>query len=113
MERKKIKVYTKLDNNEEINEFLAIKNEDVIKYIDFSNNIMVVDMQNNIIKRENDDYIFTINFVQNDIDIIIKKLKKNYHKSIKVLLVDKTKKSYLVRYLLEDENILNEYCVNF
>lgn len=113
MERKKIKVYTKFDNVEKNYEILAIKNVDVIKYIDLENNIMIVNIKNNVIKRENKDYIFNIDFEHNNIEIVMKKLKKSFMKKIKVLLINKTNKSYLVRYLLKDEKTINEYYVNF
>ena len=113
MERKKINVYTKLNNIEESYEIIAIKNDNAIKYIDLCNNIMIIDMSQDIIKRENNDYKFIIDFIKNEIDIYIKKYQKNVKKSIKTLLLKKNKKSYLVRYLLEDENTINEYYVKF
>ena len=113
MERKKIKVYTKLDNQEDNYEIIAIKIDNVIKYIDLSNNIMIIDMNQDIIKRENNDYRFIIDFIKNEIDIYIKKYQKNIKKGIKTLLMRKNKSSYLVRYSLDDENIINEYYVKF
>lgn len=113
MERKKINIYTKLDNNEENYEIIAIKNNNVIKYIDLSNNIMVLDMNFDILKRENNDYCFTINFKKNEISIFSKKLKKEFIKSIKTLTLTKNKKSYLVRYIIDEEEIINEYYVKF
>ena len=113
MERKKIKVYTKLDNIEDNYEILAINIDNVIKYIDLSNNIMVIDMNQNIIIRENNDYKFVIDFIHNEIDIYIKKYRKNIKKSIKTLILKKTKTSYLVRYSIYEEKIINEYYVKF
>ena len=108
-----IKVYSKLNDIEEITEFMAIKMDDVIKYIDLENNKMIIDMKNNIIIRENSDYVFTLKFNENIIEILIKKVKKVMNKEIKVLLIDKTKKRFLVRYLLSDEKLINEYYVNY
>ena len=65
-------------------------------------------MSKDTIIRENSDYIFILDFVNNNINVFVKKLKKSFDKSIKTLLVEKTKKRYLVRYLLEDENEINE-----
>lgn len=113
MERKKINVYTKLDNIEENYEIVAIKKDNVIKYIDLSNNIMIIDIINDIIKRENNDYEFIIDFKSNTIEIILKRLKKSFVKSIKTICIEKTKKSYLVRYKIIDESIINEYYVKF
>ncbi len=113
MERRQIRVVKDMNGHQEIEEILAIKNDDVIKYIDSENNIMIIDMINNSIKRENNDYIFFLDFVNNSIDIQIKKLKKSFNKSMKTLLIEKNKNSFLVRYQLEDENIYNEYYVNF
>ena len=113
MKKTKIKVYTKFDNKEETDDFFAIKDNDVIKYIDLENNKMMIDMKNNIIVKENEDYLFNINFLDNIIDIEIKKLKKYFKKEMKTLLLEKTNNSFLVRYLLTDENIYNEYYVTY
>ena len=113
MKRTKINVFTKLNNIEENNEFLAIKDDNIIKYIDLENNKMVIDMRNNIIIRENLDYLFNLDFNNNKITITMKKLKKSLEKDIKTLVITQSLSKYLVRYLLTDENIINEYYVNF
>ena len=113
MARLKINVYQELNNIKETNEFLAIKMDDVIKYIDLENNKMIVDMKNNIITRENSDYLFVLDFNKNNIDITLKHSKKCFSKLIEVLLIKKMKKSYLVRYSLIDDDIINEYFVKF
>ena len=108
-----IKVYSKLNNVEENNEFLAIKKDNVIEYIDLENNKMIVDIDKDIIERENRDYYFKMDFKDNVISIEIKKLHKKMIKDIKTLNISKEKKKYSVKYLLTDENIINEYYVNF
>ena len=113
MKKIKIKIYSNLDNVEENNEIFAIKNENVIKYIDFSNNKMTIDIENNIIEKENNDYLFTLKFNDNIIEIFAKKLKKTFVKEIKTIICDRSKNKFLVRYLLVDENIINEYYVKF
>ena len=113
MKKISIKVYSNLNNTEENNEYLAIKSDNVIKYIDLENNKMTIDMENNIIDRENKDYLFHIDFNNEKISIEIKKLHKTMIKDIKTLDISKGKKRYLVKYLLTDEKIINEYCVNF
>lgn len=113
MEQVKIKVYTKLNENEEITDFLAIKDDDVIKYIDLKDNKMIIDLKNNIIKRENTDYLFNIDFNKNIIEILAKNLKKTFLKEINTIVTKKTKKSFLVRYKLIDESLINEYYVKF
>ena len=113
MERKEIRVYTKMNNMETNDIFVAIKNENVIKYIDLDNNIMKIDYQNDSITRENKDYIFNIKLNENVIEIFVKKLRLKLNKDIETLLVKKAKKSYMVRYKLIDENEINEYYVNF
>lgn len=113
MKKTKITVYSKLNNIEENNEFLAIKDTKVIKYIDLEDNKMIIDMENNIITRENIDYLFNIELNNNKIIIKMKKLNKLLEKDIKTLVISKSNKSYLVRYLLNDENIINEYYVKF
>ncbi len=113
MKKAKIRVYTCFDKKEDSSDFFAIKDDDVIKYIDLENNKIIVDMKNNIIIKENIDYLFNIDFDNNIIDIEVKKLKKSFNKEIKTMLIEKKKKSFLVRYLLIDDNIYNEYYVTY
>ena len=113
MEKEKIRVYTKLGNIEENNEFLAIKDDNLIKYIDLENNNMIINMEDNIIIRENNDYLYNINFNSNEITITMKKLNKIFKKDIKTIVISKSLTKYLVRYVLIDENIINEYYVKF
>ena len=113
MEKVSIKVYSNLNNIEENNEFLAIKDENVIKYTDLENNKMIIDIKNNVIERENNDYLFKIKLNENVIEIMMKKLNKVFLKEINTLLISLTGKRYLVRYQLSDDNIINEYYVNF
>ena len=113
MENIKIKVYSKLDDIEENSEFNAIKKDNVIEYIDLENNKMMIDIENDIMIRENRDYSFKIDFNNYKIDIEIKKLHKTMIKDIKLLNISKSKKYYSVKYLLTDDNIINEYYVNF
>ena len=40
-------------------------------------------------------------------------MNKTIEKSINTLLIDKTNKRFLVRYQLIDEDIINEYLINF
>ena len=113
MKKVTIEVYSNLNNIEENNEFLAIKDDNLIKYIDLENNKMVIDTKNNIIIRENCDYIFNLDFNNNKILITMKKPNKILEKDIRTMVISLTKKDYLVRYLLTDENIINEYYVKF
>ena len=113
MERKEISVYTKLEKIEENYNIMAIKNNNVIKYIDLANNKMVIDMENDIITRENSEYEFTLDFKKNKIFIYAKKLKMDFIKEIKTLILTRKKNSYLVRYSLMEENMVNEYFVKF
>ena len=113
MKKVKIKIYSFLNNIEENNEFLAIKNNNVIKYIDFGNNRIKIDLKNNIIEKENIDYHFILKFNENIVEISAKKLKKTFYKEIKTIVCEKSKSKFLVRYLLPDDNAVNEYYVKF
>ena len=113
MEKKEIKVYTNFNGIEKNETFLAIKDEFVIKYTDLENNKMVIDTSNDIIRKENQDYLIEIYLQDNIIDITIKKFRRKINKGIKTLLIEKKKKSYLIRYQLLDEKEINEYYVNF
>lgn len=109
----KINVYSEMDEKIENEEYLAIKKNNVIKYIDLAENKMTVDMDNDIIIRENNDYLFTIDFNNNIISINAKKLKLDFTKDIVTIKKNKTSRSYLVRYQLVDDNIINEYYVKY
>lgn len=111
MKKTMVKVYSKLNNIEENNEFLAIVDDKLIKYIDLENNKMIIDKENNIITRENVDYLFNMDFNNNKITITMKKLNKDFIKDIKTIDITNTSKIYSVKYLLIDENIINEYYV--
>lgn len=113
MKKREIIVYTKLNNQCENYKIMAIITDDVIKYIDLVQNKMIIDMFNNIISRENREYKFDIDLNNNHIIIYVKALKKHFYKDIEVLLLEKKKKEYLVRYRLIDEDIINEYSVKF
>ena len=113
MKKVRIRIYSFLNNIEENNEFLAIKSDNVIKYIDFSNNKIIIDLINNIIIKENDSYKFTLKFNDNIIEIFAKKIKKVFYKEIKTITCQSSRSKFLVRYLLNDENIINEYYVKF
>ena len=109
----KIKIYSEMNNLIENEEYLAIINENIIKYIDLTNNKMFIDINNNIIKRENNDYIFTIDFENNNILIFIKNLKKEFNKKIQTIKLEKNSQSFKVRYRLIDENIINEFYIKY
>ena len=113
MKKIKIKIYSFLNNIEENYEIFAIKSDNVIKYIDFSNNRIAIDIKKNIITKENIDFKFTLRFDDNIIEIYAKKAKKTFYKEIKTLLCSSSPKRYFVKYLLIDENAINEYYVNF
>lgn len=113
MEKIKLTVYANLNGKEEIDEIFAIKDNSVIKYIDLTNNKIAIDIDNNIMTRENSDYLFTFKFNENNIIVKLKSHNQEFDKEIKTLLIKKTKKSYIIRYLLIDENIINEYQLNF
>lgn len=113
MSKININVYFKLGDLEQINNFFAIKNDNVIEYIDLEKNKMIINIKDNKLIRENSDYIFNFDFNNNIINIYLKKMNKTIEKSINTLLIDKTNKRFLVRYQLIDEDIINEYLINF
>lgn len=113
MEKIDIQLYTNLNNLEETHKLLAIKDNDVIKYNDLENNKIMVDMENNIMTRENQDYHFTLDFNTDNIIIKLKSLDKTFNKEIKTLWIEKKKKSYNVKYQLIDDDIINEYHIKF
>ena len=113
MKETKIIVYSKLNNIEDNNEFLAVRNDNLIKYIDLENNKMIIDIKNNVITRENIDYLFKIDKKKKKIVITMKKHDKVFEKEIKTIDISLSNSKYSVKYLLTDENIINEYYVKF
>ena len=113
MEKINIRLYTNFNNLEETNDLLAIKDNDVIKYIDLENNKVIVDMKKDIMIRENIDYHFTIDFNANNIIIKLKSLNKCFDKMIKTIWIKKSKNSYNVKYVLVDDDLINEYHIKF
>lgn len=113
MKRCRVKVITNLDNIKEIHYFNAIKSDNVIKYIDFTKEKMLIDLDNNIFVRENDECRYIIDFKKNNIQIDVKSLKKMMNKGMKTLNIEKNKNSFLVKYQLIDENIINEYYIEY
>lgn len=109
----KVKVYSELGKNVENEEYLAIKNNNVIKYIDFADNKMIIDINNNYILRENGDFAYNIDFNKNIINIVAKKLKKEFNKNIKTILLKKTNNAFLVKYHLIDEDVINEFYIKY
>ena len=113
MEKINIHLYTNLDNLVKTDDLLAIKDNDVIKYNDLEDNKVIVDMANNVMIRENNDYYFTIDFNANNIIIKLKNYDKTFDKEIETLWIERKMKSYTVRYRLVDEDIINEYHIKF
>lgn len=109
MSKKKIKVYSNL--NEIINNDLidAIVLNNVIKYIDLVNNKFVVDLSNNILIKETDESVVKIDFNKNIISILLKEYNKEFYKDIETLSLINNDNLYYVKYKLNDENIINEY----
>ncbi len=109
----KIKIYSELDNLIENEEYFAIKNNNVIKYIDLANNKMSIDIENDLIIRENNDYIFNIDFKNKNINIFMKHLKKEFNKEIETIRLIKTNNSFEVKYRLIDEDIINNFYIKY
>lgn len=109
MSKKKIKIYTNLNeiiNNEVID---AIVLDNVIKYIDLVNNKFVVKINKNILIKETNDSVIKIDFNKNIISILLKEYNKEFYKDIKTLSLSHDNNIYYVKYKLIDENIINEY----
>lgn len=113
MAKQKIKVYTNMDNNIESNTFDAILVNNVIKYIDLVNNMFVIDCSNDILSKENNDTKIVINFKKNIISIFLKEYNKEFIKDIETMFINKEEKKYTVKYRLIDEDIINEYQIEF
>lgn len=106
-------IYTNLDGIEETQKILAIKDINVIKYIDLTNNKVTLYINDNKMIRENNDYIFEIDFNKNNIIIYMKKTNKQFNKEINTIFIKKNNNSYNVKYKLLDEDIINEYYIKY
>ena len=113
MKRCEISVLTNFNGQKKVHKYMAIKNDSVIKYIDLEKNRICLNLEKNILERENRDYKFIIDFDNNNIEIYIKKLKNKMDKKIKTLMIDKNNNSYLVKYFLTDEKEVNEYSIKY
>lgn len=113
MAKKDIKVYTNMDNFKETNIFSAIVLDNVIKYIDLVNNKFVVNYIENILIKENDESIIKLDFNKNIISIFLKEYNKEFIKYIKTISSNFDNNIYYVKYKLIDENVINEYQIEF
>lgn len=113
MAKLKINVYTNMDNHKEESIFNAIIVNDVIKYIDSDNNKFSVLLEDNLLIKENDEYVIKIDFIKEIISIFMKEYNKEFFKDIKTLILKKEKNVFYVKYNLTDENVLNEYEIKF
>lgn len=113
MSKINISVYTKLDDKENVQTLVALKDDEVIKYIDSDGNKVILDMERNIMKRENEDYVFTFNFKLNNIVIHLKKMRRDFDKRIKTISIKKNNHNYNVKYQLVDERVSNEYHLKY
>ena len=109
MSKNRINIYTNMDKIINNNNFDAIVSCNVIKYIDLVNNKFVVDCNNDILFKENNDTIVKIDFNKNIMSILLKEYNKEFYKDIETLLINKDNNIYYVKYKLIDENVINEY----
>lgn len=113
MAKKEIKVYTKMDKIINNDNFSAIVSNNVIKYIDLVNNKFVVDLNEDILIKENRETLIKIDFNKNIISILLKEHNKEFFKDIETILINKDNNIYYIKYKLVDENIINEYQIDF
>ena len=112
MAKIKINVYTNMNGIVVEKNIDAIMINDVIKYIE-GNNKILIDIKNNILEKENNDVSIKIDFVNDKIFIFIKELKREFIKNMEVISLENKKNYFYVKYKLIDENIINEYKVKF
>lgn len=109
MAKKKINVYTNMNNHMDNFSINAIIDNNVIKYIDSDYNKFVINLKNNILIKENKDFVIEIDFMNNLIKILMKEYKMEFEKEIRTLELSYHNNIYYVKYKLIDENIINEY----
>ena len=109
MSKIRINVYTNMDNKKENVLINAIKDNNVIKYIDSDYNKYVVNIEGNILIKENKDFFITIDFPNNLIKILMKEYNKEFKKEIETIELNYNNNNYFVKYKLIDEKVINEY----
>lgn len=97
------------NNKNDVFDTNAIIIDDTIKYVDNADTKVILNCKDDILIRENRDYLFNIDFNKNIIEVTIKKFNKMFSKDIETLLLKKDNKSFLVRYRLVDDDVINEY----
>ena len=106
--KKKAYIKYNLLGEEKIEEKEVIINNGIISYID--NDIKIsIDTSSGLIIRENIDLKYVIDLSKDYIKLSLKKEKLELEIKIKVLVKDYHDNYLYVKYLLVDENIINEY----
>ena len=113
MTKKIVNVYTNMDDKIDNIVIDAIVENKVIKYLDREHNKIIVDCDNNILIKENNEYIIKIDFLKNIISVLLKDYNKEFVKEIKTLMINSDNNIYYVKYKLIDENLINEYKIEF
>ena len=106
--KKKAFIRLNLDNKLEELEKEVILNNNLITY--FDNDIkMIINLENGEIIRENNEYLSLIKPIDNSIIITLKDHQFIVNKEIKIIDQKIVNNYFYLKYLLVDENIINEY----
>lgn len=120
MYMKKVKLNIKLKNKDiqEEKSLIAVIDNNQIKYIENKDIVteMELDLENDILIRNNKDYTITYKFILDEITInkvLVKELNRGLDLKIKTNKLKKDNNSYKVEYEILDSNEIIEYELNY
>ncbi|MGN1000441.1 MAG: hypothetical protein ACI4OG_00705 [Bacilli bacterium] len=106
-----VKIKVTLINSEETLNFetygILDEKRNILIY-DESNNVKVIlNMKENVLKRETPEYLITLNFLQATTNIFLKDLNKEINAKLKILEIINNNRIYEVKYILNEEQKIN------
>jgi len=109
--KKKALIRLNLDNKKEEIKKDVIYKDNIISY--FDNDIkMIINLSKSEIEREDNEYHSLIKPLENTIIITLKAHNMKFNKDIKIIEIINENNRFYLKYLLVDENIINEYEIN-
>ena len=106
-----VKIRVELINSEEILNFetygILDEKRNILIY-DESNDIKVIlNMDENVLRRETPEYLITLNFLQATTNVFLKDLNREVSDKIKILEIINNKTTYEVKYMIKEEEKIN------
>lgn len=112
MSKKDVCVYTNMNSIEKRQYVKAIFDINKIKYFDLQDKF-IVDFDKNMLIKENNESIIKIFFNNSNILIYVKEFNVEYEKEMELLELINNNHAFYIKYRLIDENVVNEYKIDF